>query len=139
MNLQHLDIRIAFDKWGHFNYFNDQNVQFIPRGICIYFMQTPVFYLFCRKSLNETNEKSRREQMDISTLENSLILMGMINSSISDHSLRNHLLNIHIHIEIYTYKQTLQRHYRAFLSQLRSGHCPKQQSYLHSINADLID
>ena len=30
---------------------------------------------------------------------------------------------------------SLHRHYRTILSQLRSGHCPKLQSYLHSINA----
>ena len=39
---------------------------FIPGGICIYF----AYYLFCRKSLNKIKEKSRREKMYISTLEN---------------------------------------------------------------------
>ena len=32
---------------------------------------------------------------------------------------------------------SLHRHYRTILSQLRSGHCPILQSYLHSINAAL--
>ena len=55
------------------------NYSFIPGGISIYFMQTLAFYLFCRKSSNKINEKSRKEKMDISTLENSFILMGMNN------------------------------------------------------------
>jgi hypothetical protein len=32
------------------------NAPFIPGGICIYFMQIPEFYLFCRKSFNKINE-----------------------------------------------------------------------------------
>ena len=44
--------------------------------VCFLFMQIPAFYLFCRRSSNKINEKSQRGKMDISTLENSLILMG---------------------------------------------------------------
>ena len=42
-----------------------RNALFIHGGICIYFMQIPAVYLFCRKSMNKINEKSRRKEMDI--------------------------------------------------------------------------
>ena len=46
-------------------FINQQNIHLIPPGFFIYFMQTPAFYLFCRKSSNifEKNLRTRSSRI----------------------------------------------------------------------------